>query len=85
MKLRVLFFSILRDITGREELELTCDEPCDEPCDVTSLLAMLFARWPKLAEWDASLLVAVDCDYVKRDAALHDGAEVAIMPPVQGG
>ena len=41
--------------------------------------------WPKLAEWDSSLLVAVDHAYVKRDAALHDGAEVAIMPPVQGG
>jgi molybdopterin converting factor small subunit len=81
MKLRVLFFSILRDVTGCEELELTCDAPCD----VASLLAMLFARWPKLAEWDASLLIAVDCAYVKRDAALHDGAEVAIMPPVQGG
>jgi molybdopterin converting factor small subunit len=81
MKLRVLFFSILRDVTGCEELELTCDEPCD----VASLLAMLFARWPKLAEWDASLLIAVDCTYVKRNTALHDGAEVAIMPPVQGG
>ena len=48
-------------------------------------MTMLYARWPKLAEWDSSLLVALDHAYVKRDAALHDGAEVAIMPPVQGG
>jgi len=81
MKLRVLFFSVLRDLTGQEEIELTCEGVYT----VADLLAMLHARWPKLAEWDSSLLVAVDHAYVKRDAALHDGAEVAIMPPVQGG
>ena len=81
MNLRILFFSVLRDITGREQLELTCDGVTR----VDELLSVLFARWPKLAEWDQSLLVAIDQSYVKRDAALHDGAEVAIMPPVQGG
>jgi molybdopterin synthase sulfur carrier subunit len=81
MKLRVLFFSMLRDQTGHDEIELTCDGVTT----VADLLAMLFARWPKLAEWDASLLIAVDQTYAKRDATLHDGADVAIMPPVQGG
>ena len=81
MKLRVLFFSVLRDITGHAELNLECDGVTR----IDELLVVLFARWPKLAEWDQSLLVAVDQSYVKRDAALHDGAEVAIMPPVQGG
>lgn len=81
MKLRVLFFSVLRDLTGHEALDMECDGVSR----VDDLLAMLFARWPKLAEWDQSLLVAVDQSYVKRDAALHDGAEVAVMPPVQGG
>ncbi len=81
MKLRVLFFSILRDLTGTEEIELTCDGVST----VGELLAMLYARWPELAEWDASLLVAVDQTYAKRADALHDGSEVAVMPPVQGG
>lgn len=81
MKLRVLFFSVLRDLTGHDEIEIECDHVGT----VGELLILLFARWPKLAEWDASLLVAVDQDYVKRDATLHNGAEVAIMPPVQGG
>jgi molybdopterin converting factor small subunit len=31
------------------------------------------------------LLLALDQTYVKRDAVLHDGSEVALMPPVQGG
>jgi molybdopterin converting factor subunit 1 len=81
MKLRVLFFSLLRDLTGHAEIELACEGAST----VGDLLAMLYARWPKLEAWDASLLIALDQSYVKRDAALHDGAEVAIMPPVQGG
>ncbi len=81
MKLRVLFFSVLRDLTGHDEIEITCDNVST----VGELLAVLFAKWPKLAEWDASLLVALDQGYVKREALLHEGAEVAIMPPVQGG
>lgn len=81
MKLRVLFFSVLRDLTGHDELEIESEGANT----VGDLLALLFARWPRLAEWDASLLVAVDQDYVKRDHALHNNAEIAIMPPVQGG
>ena len=81
MKLRVLFFSILRDLTGTEGLDVTCATSST----VRDLLAQLFERWPELAKWDASLLIAVDQSYVKRDEPLHEGAEVAIMPPVQGG
>lgn len=81
MKLRVLFFSVLRDITGHEELKLTCDGITR----VDELLTVLFARWPRLEAWDKSLLVAVDQSYVKRDALLSEGAEIAVMPPVQGG
>lgn len=81
MKLHVLFFSVLRDLTGRDAVTIDC-EGCTT---VNDLLVMLFSKWPKLAEWDASLLIAIDQSYVKRNALLHDGAEVAIMPPVQGG
>ena len=82
MKLRVLFFSLLRDLTGTEEIELTCAEGVTT---VGELLGMLYDRWPALGPWDASLLVAVDQMYAKRGDALHEGAEVAVMPPVQGG
>ena len=81
MTVRLLFFSVLRDITGTEELSW----PCPPGTDVAALLPALFDRWPKLRDWDTSLLIAVDQTYVKRDAPLHEGCEVAIMPPVQGG
>ncbi len=81
MKVRVLFFSVLRDITGTPEIE--CDLP--QGARLADLLTDLFGRWPELKRWDSSLLLAVDHDYVKRDAALVDGCEIALMPPVQGG
>jgi len=52
---------------------------------MADLLAQIESRWPKLRDWQNSLLLALDQTYVKRDALLHDGGEVAIMPPVQGG
>lgn len=81
MKVRVLFFSILRDLTGESEIVI------DQPAGATmmELLDHLFERWPELRAWDASLLLALDQTYVKRQTPLHDGAEVALMPPVQGG
>lgn len=82
MKLRVLFFSVLTDITDTGEVVL--EMPC-ESASVADLLVRLFDRWPRLREWDRSLLVAVDQVYARRDAPLHDNAEVAVMPPVQGG
>jgi molybdopterin converting factor subunit 1 len=81
MKLRVLFFSVLRDVTGTDEITL------EMPAEATmgALLEHIEFRWPKLRDWQNSLLLALDQTYVRRDALLHDGGEVAIMPPVQGG
>ena len=81
MKVKVLFFSILRDLTS--ESEVVVDLPVD--ATMTGLLDHLFERWPGLREWDQSLLLAVDQTYVKRHEPLREGAEVALMPPVQGG
>jgi len=81
MKVRLLFFSVLRDITGVDE---TVMEIAGQ-ATVADLLEKVYAQWPKLKAWDANLLLAVDQTYVKRDAVLHENAEVALMPPVQGG
>lgn len=80
MTVRLLFFSVLRDLTGVAEM----DWP-DAPPTLDRLLEDLYARWPALRAWDESLLLAVDLAYVKRGAALYEGCEVALMPPVQGG
>lgn len=81
MTVRVLFFSVLKDLTGTDEVPIACSADST----MADLLEIAFQRWPKLRDWDRSLLLALDQTYVKRDAVLHDGAEVAVMPPVQGG
>lgn len=81
MKVRVLFFSVLKDLSGTDETVLECPEGST----MADLLEIAFQRWPKLRDWDRSLLLALDQTYVKRDALLHASAEVAVMPPVQGG
>ena len=83
MKLRVLFFSLLRDIVGQAEISVELPEGQGDT--VGDLLGHLYVTYPKLRDWDKSLLIAVDLEYVKRGAPLSDGQEVAIMPPVQGG
>jgi molybdopterin converting factor subunit 1 len=80
-RVRVLFFSVLRDLTGSEEVEVEMEDGAR----LGVLMERLFERWPRLREWDASLLLAVNQDYVGRDAVLVPGCEVAVMPPVQGG
>jgi molybdopterin converting factor small subunit len=82
MRVRVLFFSVLRDLTG--ECEVDWELP-SERARVADLLDALYARWPLLRDWEGKLLVAADFQYVRRDELLSDGQEVAIMPPVQGG
>ncbi len=81
IKIEVQFFSRLRDLVGASRLtrEVASDST------VGDLLAGLYRDLPKLAEWDPHLLLAVGLEYVKRDQPLHDGDEVSIMPPVQGG
>ncbi|MEM7012703.1 MAG: MoaD/ThiS family protein [Verrucomicrobiota bacterium] len=82
MKLNVLFFSLLRDLVGAEQL--TVEMP-GEQSTVGDLLERLYQLHPKLRDWDSSILIAADLDYAGRDQELKPGQEIAIMPPVQGG
>ena len=81
MRLNILFFSLLRDVTG--QIEVQRDFP--PGTSVAALLESLYTEWPNLREWDGKVLVAADLDYADRTTILTDGQEIAIMPPVQGG
>jgi molybdopterin converting factor small subunit len=83
VNLRILFFSVLRDIVGAAEISF--DLPEGEGSDVAAMLAALYSRWPGLEEWDERIRVAVDLDYVDRSHPVSEGQEIAVMPPVQGG
>ena len=81
MNVRVLFFGPLTGITGTGTADLTLTELAT----VQHLLQLLFEKWPALRAWDAHLLTAINLTYAPRTAPIPPGAEVAIMPPVQGG
>lgn len=83
MTVRVLYFSVLRDLAGCDEAEETL--PPGESWSLGALLERLQQRLPALGEWDGRLLLAVNQSWAGHDRVLQDGDEVAIMPPVQGG
>ena len=82
MKVKILFFSLLRDIAGAGEIDWDIDAG---GISVSALLEQLYSKWPDLREWDSKILVALDLDYVERDTLVKPGQEIAVMPPVQGG
>ena len=72
--LTILAFARYRDLLGFERIELPAAPTLD------ALLAdPLFAKLPKDA------LLAVNQEFADRGAALKDGDEVALLPPVSGG
>ena len=81
MKVRVQFFSRLRDLAGVQEMEL--DLP--EGATAAALLETLYSGTPALRDWDKSILVAAGVEFVGRDYVLKAGDQISIMPPVQGG
>jgi molybdopterin converting factor small subunit len=81
MKVRVLVFSVLRDIVGGDEIE----REVPEGSTVGDLIEGMTVEWPKLREWEGRVLMAVDQEYARKDVVLSEGVEVAVMPPVQGG
>lgn len=74
VRVTVRLFAGLRERAGRGKLELD---------DV----ARVDAVWERLGLGDEppGLLYAVNREYVTRGHVLHDGDEVAVIPPVSGG
>lgn len=81
MKVRLLYFAVLRDIIGESATEVTLDEGT-RPRDVW---AGLRSAHPRLAGYEQPPLTAVNESYASPDEALHDGDELVFIPPVAGG
>jgi len=81
MRIRVLFFASLADMTGAPEISFDVSVRST----VGSLLGELAARFPALDSYKGRILSAVNSEYAPPDAPLNDGDEVAFFPPVSGG
>lgn len=81
MRVRLLFFAVLRDIAGTGERDIELVEG-STPYDVWQSLR---ESYPKLADYTEPPLVAINEAYAAPGAALRDGDELAFIPPVAGG
>ena len=81
MRIRVLFFGRLKDITGSAEdwAELKDGASLEE------LFARYGGQFPTLAALRPSLAASVNEEFAEWNSALRAGDEVAFLPPVSGG
>jgi molybdopterin synthase catalytic subunit len=81
MKVSLLLFASLRDAIGERSLRMELDEGST----VADLKRRLGVEYPRVEPMLQTVVCAIDDDYVSFEQALHDGAEVALIPPVSGG
>lgn len=77
----VLLFASIAQAAGVRRVEL----PVGAGATVGSLREALFERFPELRRFQPTLMYALDEEYVREDAAVRDGATLALIPPVSGG
>ena len=81
MRVTVRLFARLRDLAGTGELIREVPDGASAR-DVWNDLAL---EWPGLRDYEKTMSVAVNAEYARMTAEVHDGDEIAFMPPVSGG
>jgi len=81
MNVRVRLFASLREKAGRNHQALELPDGAS----VETAWSRLAEDEPRLAPHRASLTAAVNRRYAPFDTELHEGDEVAFIPPVSGG
>ncbi|MGB7158733.1 MAG: molybdopterin converting factor subunit 1 [Tepidisphaeraceae bacterium] len=79
--MNVKLFAILRE--RAQTSELTLDLPAS--ATITAAREALAARVPALRDYLPRVAWAVNRAYVPVETELHDGDELAVIPPVSGG
>lgn len=81
MKVRVLFFGVLKDLTGQSSEELTVPDHAT----AADVIEHYQDRVAKLRGMAHSIAISINQEYSAMDARLHAGDEIALLPPVSGG
>ena len=77
MKINVLFFGVLSEITGKKSLSF------DDISDTTELNNKLTDKFPEIKS--ITYRLAINQEIIDTNTKLNDGDEVAFMPPFAGG
>jgi molybdopterin converting factor subunit 1 len=81
MRVTVRLFARLRDLAGAAELI----REVPDGATARDVWNDVLLEWPELREYEKTMSVAVNAEYARMTAEVHDGDEIAFMPPVSGG
>jgi molybdopterin synthase sulfur carrier subunit len=81
MTVTVKLFAILRDTAGVPDLPLELPDGAT----VAAAVDAMVRRLPALTPFVPRIACAVNLNRVPRETVLHDGDELALLPPVSGG
>jgi molybdopterin synthase catalytic subunit len=81
MRVKVLFFGMLKDIVGRSEEQL--EVPEDHR--LGGVFELYASRFPRLREMAGSIVLARNHEFSDPSERVSEGDEVALLPPVSGG
>jgi len=77
MSINIQFFASLRELLGKQQTSLDYSDGLD--------VAAVWQQASNGAPMPDNTLCAINMEYVKPDATVNDGDEVAFFPPVTGG
>jgi molybdopterin converting factor subunit 1 len=81
MNIRVKLFAIVRERAGVSDLALDLADAAT----VAGAVAALREQFPAAGEFLGRCAFAVNQSYVPQTTVLHEGDELAVIPPVSGG
>ena len=81
ISITIRFFASVKDVAKRSET--TIELPGASVAD--DVLSYLTTQYPDMQRFRSYIRIAVNEAYVDSSFELHDGDEVAIIPPVSGG
>jgi molybdopterin synthase catalytic subunit len=81
MRIKVLFFGLLKDVCGRAEDALVVPEGST----AGTVFDHYSAAFPHLKDLASSIVLARNHEFASPAEPLSDGDEVALLPPVSGG
>ena len=81
MRIHVQFWSYFADLAGTGSFELEVPPGAR----IAAAIDAIEQQFPPLAAARRCALVAVGLDYAPPDQELHEGDELSLFPPVQGG
>src|SRR5579871_210532 len=81
VRVKVLFFGMLKDIVGRAEEQIDVEEGAR----LGSIFEHYSSEFPRLAGLASSIVLACNHQFCERSQVVKDGDEIAFLPPVSGG